>query len=64
MIYKVKTNKKYLFKQMQPGETFKLSDDDVRGAQKMAYYYRRRCKRPMRIVIVKSDDGYQCCRIA
>jgi hypothetical protein len=47
MIYKAKINKKYLFKQMKPGETFKLSDDDVRSAQKMAWYYRTRCKRPI-----------------
>ena len=32
--------KKYPFKQMQPGETFKLDDEDVRNAQKMAWYYR------------------------
>ena len=35
MIHKVKTNKKYPFKQMQPGERFKLDDDDIRSAQKM-----------------------------
>ena len=35
MIHKVKTNKKYPFKQMQPGDTFKLNDDDIRSAQKM-----------------------------
>jgi len=49
---------------MQPGETFKLDDEDVRNAQKMAWYYRVRCKRPIKIVIEKSDDGYECCRIA
>ena len=46
MIHKVKTNKKYPFKQMQPGERFKLKDDDIRSAQKMASYYRTQCKRP------------------
>jgi hypothetical protein len=29
----------------------------------MAWYYRTRCKRPIRIVIAKSDDGYHCRRI-
>ena len=38
MIHKVKINKKYPFKQMQPGERFKLKDDDIRSAQKMAWY--------------------------
>ena len=38
MINKVRTNKKYPFKQMSPGETLKLNDLDVRGAQKLAYY--------------------------
>ena len=63
MIHKVKTNKKYPFKQMQPGDTFKLNDDDIRSAQKMAWYYRVRCKRPINIVIAKSDGGYHCQRI-
>ena len=45
---------------MQPGDTFKLDDDDIRSAQKMASYYRTRCKRPINIVIAKSDDGYHC----
>ena len=40
MIYKVRIKKKYPFKQMSPGETLKLNDLDVRGAQKAAYYYR------------------------
>ena len=48
---------------MQPGETFKLNDEDVRSAQKMAWYYRTRCKRPIRIIIAKSDDGFHCHRI-
>jgi hypothetical protein len=64
MIYKVRTNKKYPFKQMSPGETFKLNDTDVRGLQKLAYYYRTICKRPIRIVITKQDDGYYCRRVA
>ena len=34
MIYKVRINKKYPFKQMSPGETHKLNDVDVRDAQK------------------------------
>ena len=63
MINKAKINKKYPFKQMQPGEEFKLDDEDVRSAQKMAWYYRVRCKRPIRIVIAKSNDGYRCQRI-
>jgi hypothetical protein len=63
MIHKVKTNKKYPFKHMQPGDTFKLNDDDIRSAQKMAWYYRTRCKRPINIVIAKSDDGYHCERV-
>jgi len=36
MIYKVRINKKYPFKQMSPGETIKLNDVDVRDAQKAA----------------------------
>ena len=63
MIHKVKTNKKYLFKHMQPGERFKLKEDDIRSAQKMAWYYRTRCKRPINIVIAKSSDGYRCQRV-
>jgi hypothetical protein len=63
MIYKAKINKKYLFKQMEPGDTFKLNGDDIRSAQKMAWYYRTRCKRPINIVIAKGDDGYHCQRI-
>ena len=47
MLNKPKINKKYPFKQMKPGETFKLDDEDVRNAQKMAWYYRVRCKRPI-----------------
>ena len=63
MIHKVKTNKKYPFKQMQAGDTFKLNDDDIRSAQKMASYYRTRCKRPINIVIAKGADGYRCQRV-
>ena len=63
MIHKVGTNKKYPFKQMQAADTFKLNDDDIRSAQKMAWYYRTRCKRPINIVIAKSDDGYHCQRL-
>ena len=63
MIQKLKINKKYRFKYMQPGDTFKLNDDDVRSAQKMAWYYRKRCKRPLPIVIVKRSDGYHCWRL-
>ena len=63
MIDQTKSNKKYPFRQMQPGEAFKLDDADVRRAQKMAWYYRTRCKRPIRIVIAKSNDGYHCRRI-
>ena len=55
-----KSNKKYPFRQMHSGETFKIDDADVRRAQKMAWYYRTRCK--IRIVIAKSDDGYHCRR--
>ena len=49
---------------MKLGETFKLDDEDVRNAQKMAWYYRFRCKQRIKIVIEKSDDGYECRRIA
>ena len=63
MFNKAKIYKKYRFRQMQSGEAFKLDDADVRGAQKMAWYYRTRCKRPIRILIAKSDDGYHCQRI-
>jgi hypothetical protein len=62
-IFKVKINKKYPFKKMKVGDTFKLKDEDVRGAQMMASYYRNRCKRPINIVIAKRDDGYHCRRI-
>ena len=64
MVNKVRTNKKYPFKQMSPGETFKLNDTDVRGVQKLAYYYRSISKRPIRIVITKKRDGYYCRRVA
>src|SRR6516165_5732028 len=59
MIYKAKINKKYPFKQMKPGETFKLDDEDVRNAQKMAWYYRVRCKRPItkRAMMVTNAAG-------
>ena len=60
MIHKVRINKKYPFKQMSPGETFKLNKLDVRGAQKLAYYYRSLCKRPIQVVVTKRDDGYYC----
>jgi hypothetical protein len=63
MIHKVKTYKKYPFKHMQPGDTIKLNDDDIRSAQKMASYYRTQCKRPINIVISKGDDGYHCERV-
>lgn len=63
-ISKAKINRKYLFKKMKVGETFRLKDEDVRGAQMMASYYRKRCKRPINIVITKRDDGYHCRRVA
>ena len=63
MINKAKIYKKYPFKQMQSGDAFKLDDDDIRSAQKMASYYRTRCKRPINIVIAKGDDGYHWQRI-
>ena len=63
MIYKAKGNKKYPFRQMEPGDTFKLNNEDVRSAQKMAWYYRTWCKRPINIVIAKGDDGYHCQRM-
>ena len=53
----------YPFRQLQPGEKFKLNVEDVRSAQKMAWYYRTRCKRPINIVIAKSNDGYRCQRV-
>jgi len=59
---KTRIYKKYPFKQMRPGETFKLKD--VRDAQKAAYYYRSLCKRPITVVITKQDDGYYCRRVA
>ena len=62
MINKAKSNKKYPFRQMEPGDTFKLNNEDVRSAQKMAWYYRTRCKRPINIVIAKGADGYHCRR--
>ena len=64
MIYKVRIKKKYTFKRMSPGETLKLNDVDVRDAQKAAYYYRSRCKRPIEVLITKQDDGYYCRRVA
>ena len=62
MINKAKIYKKYPFKQMQSGDAFKLDDQDVRDAQKAAWWYRTRCKRPINIVIAKGDDGYHCRR--
>ena len=64
MINKVRTKKKYPFKQMSPGETFKVNDVNVRDAQKAAYYYRSLCKRPIKVLITKQDDGYYCRRVA
>ena len=64
MINKVRTKKKYPFKQMSAGETLKLNDLDVRDAQKAAYYYRSLCKRPISIVVTRQDDGYYCRRVA
>ena len=63
VIYKVRTNKKYPFKQMKLGEAFRLNEQDVRGAQKIAHYYRMRCKRPIGIVIIKTEDAYFCKRV-
>ena len=63
-IYKVRTKKKYPFKRMSPGESFKLNEMDVRDAQKLAYYYRSLCKRPINIIITKQDDGYYSRRVA
>jgi len=63
MIYKAKLYRKYPFKKMKVGEQFTLKDEDVRGAQMMASYYRKRCKRPINIVITKRDDGYHCQRV-
>ena len=63
-IYKARINKKYPFKKMSLGETFKLSDVDVRGAQKLAYYYCSQRRRPINIIITKQDDGYYCRRVA
>ena len=63
MIYKVRIKKKYPFKQMSPGETFKLNNVNVRDAQKAAYYYRSLCKRPIKVLIAKQDDGYYCRRV-
>ncbi len=64
MIHKVRCYKKYPFKQMTVGETFKLDDADIRNAQKMAYYYRALCKRPINIIISKCNDGHHCQRVA
>ena len=64
MIYKVRTKKKYPFKRMSPGESFELNEMDVRDAQKLAYYYRSLCKRPINIIITKQDDGYYSRRVA
>jgi hypothetical protein len=60
MIYKVRIKKKYPFKHMSPGETLKLNYVDVRDGQKAAYYYRSQCKRPIKVLITKQDDGYYC----
>jgi hypothetical protein len=62
-IHKIRINKKYPFKQMSPGETFKLNELDVRDAQKAAYYYRSLCKRPIQVVVTRQDDGYYCRRV-
>ena len=49
---------------MSPGESFELNEMDVRDAQKLAYYYRSLCKRPINIIITKQDDGYYSRRVA
>jgi len=46
MINKAKINKKYPFKQMRSGEAFKLDDEDVRRAQKMAWYLQSSLQAP------------------
>ena len=61
---KTRIYKKYSFKQMRPGETFKLKDVDGCDAQKAAYYYRSLCTRPIKVVITKQDDGYYCRSVA
>ena len=48
---------------MSPGEMLKLNDSDIRDAQKAAYYYRSLCKRPIKVLITKQDDGYYCRRV-
>ena len=63
MIYRVRINKKYRLREVKDGDTFKLNYEDVRDAQKAAYYYRSLCKRPINIVITRSDTGYYCQRI-
>jgi hypothetical protein len=40
------------------------NDIDVCDAQKLAYDYRSLCKRPIRILITKQDDGYYCRSVA
>jgi len=64
MIYKVRVKKKYPFKQMKLGEAFKLNGEDVRDVQKIAYYYRKVCKRPLMIVVAKRNDGHYCQRVS
>jgi len=64
MIYKVRLNKKYTFRQMKPGEMFVLDEDDVRDAQKIAYYYRKVCKRPISVTVIKRHDGHYCKRVS
>ena len=63
MIYRVRINK-YRFREVKDGDTFKLNYEDVRDAQKAAYYYRNQCKRPIKVLITKQDDGYYCRRVA
>jgi len=65
MIYRVGLKKKkYPFKQMKPGEMFRLDENDVRDAQKISYYYRKVCKRPFLVLITKHYDGHYCERLS
>ncbi len=61
---KFETYRKYPFRKMEVGETFKLDEGDVRRAQKLAHYYRVHCKRPLRIKVTRTGDGHYCERLA
>jgi hypothetical protein len=63
MILKGNGYTKYAFYMMQLGDKIRIEKEDVRRAQKIAHYYRIRCKKPINVVISKDADGHYCERL-